>query len=241
MFGRYMKSEQRKFLYNKWILFVMIGMLIFIPTMALSLDAFSQEEGYLLIKSKLMQSFYLGQVGYVVLSALYFGQEYLKSTLRTSLLATPKRILFFVSKVCCILIWTMLLLIVASVFSVVVLHSSLDVSLTAGHFADCVKWLVPAYISTMELVLITTGIVVLTRSSIVSIAIITSLILGLGNLVLQYSTAMRFLPVISLMNGFLIEKMPQYLTIENGLIVQGIWGVGLLGASAMLFQKRYVR
>ena len=74
MFGKYVKSEQRKFLYNKWILIVMTGLLVFIPVMVSSLNAFAGEEGYLLIKSKLMQSFYLGQVGYVVLSALYFGQ-----------------------------------------------------------------------------------------------------------------------------------------------------------------------
>lgn len=241
MFGRYMESEQRKFLYNKWILLVMAGMLVFIPAMVLALDAFAGEEDDLLIKSKLLQSFYLGQVGYVVLSALYFGQEYLKSTLRTSLLSTPKRIPFLLSKVCCILIWTVILLTMTSVLSMAVLQISFDVSFTKERLTECLKCLIPAYISTIELVLITAGIVILTRSSIVSLAIITSLILGLGNLMLQYSTTMRFLPVISSMNGFLVEKIPQYLTTETGLIVQSIWCAGVFGMAIMLFQKRYVR
>ena len=89
--------------------------------------------------------------------------------------------------------------------------------------------------------MITAGMVILTRSPVVSIAMLTSLILGLGNLLLQYSTTMRFLPVISSMNGFLVEKIPQYLTIGNGLMVQGIWCVGLLGLAAVIFQRRYVR
>ena len=241
MFGKYVKSEQRKFLYNKWILIVMTGLLVFIPVMVSSLNAFAGEEGYLLIKSKLMQSFYLGQVGYVVLSALYFGQEYLKSTLRTSLLGTPKRIRFLLSKVCCILIWIVILLAMTSLLSMVVLYFFFDFSLKAEQLIDCLKCLVPAYISTMELVLITAGMVILTRSPVVSIAMLTSLILGLGNLLLQYSTTMRFLPVISSMNGFLVEKIPQYLTIGNGLMVQGIWCVGLLGLAAVIFLRRYVR
>ena len=49
MFGKYVKSEQRKFLYNKWILIVMTGLLVFIPVMVSSLNAFAGEEGYLLI------------------------------------------------------------------------------------------------------------------------------------------------------------------------------------------------
>ncbi|MGN0395048.1 MAG: ABC transporter permease [Coprococcus sp.] len=241
MFGRYIKSEQRKILYNKWILIVIICMLVFIPAMVLSLNAFAEENDYFLIKSKLMQSFYLGQVGYVVFSALYFGQEYLKSTLRTSLLSIPKRMLFLMLKVCCILIWTVIVLIITSALSIVVVHISLDVSLTTDYIVSCLKCLIPAYISTIELVLITAGITIITHSPILSIAIIISLILGLGNLMLQYSTIIRFFPVISSMNGFLVEKIPQYLTIVNGLIVQGIWCVGLFGIAAILFQKRYVR
>ena len=68
-----------------------------------------------------------------------------------------------------------------------------------------------------------------------------SLILGLGNLLLQYGTVMRYLPVISMMNGFLVEDLPWYPATWEGLVVQGIWCVALLFAEVMLFQRRYVR
>lgn len=215
--------------------------MVFVPIMVMSLDSFAGEEGYLLYKSKLLQGFYLAQAGYVVLSALYFGQEYQKSTLRTSLLSTPDRLLFLFAKYGCILMWTIILLAVTTIFSIMILHISFDVKLTFENLIDMLKTLLTAYSSTFELVLLTSGIVVVTRSMIVSMAVMVSLILGLGNLLLHYGTVMRYLPVISTMNGFLVENLPWYLTTNDGLVVQGVWCIVLLLADVILFQKRYVR
>ena len=241
MLLKYISCEQKKFLYQKWNTIVMICIIVFVPIMVLSLDSFAGEEGYLLCKSKLLQGFYLSQAGYVVLSALYFGQEYQKSTLRTSLLSTPNRFLFLLAKDCCILMWTIILLVMTTTFSIVILHIAFDVDLSIENLIDLLKTLLPAYGSILELVLLTSGIVVVTRSMIVSMAIMVSLILGLGNLLLQYGTVMRYLPVISMMNGFLVEDLPWYPATWEGLVVQGIWCVALLFAEVMLFQRRYVR
>lgn len=237
MYRFYLKSELLKFIYNRWLLLSIAGILIFVPAMVLSLDAFSGEVGELLYRSKIMQGFYLGQVGYCVLAALYFGQEYLRSTLRTGLLCIPKRNCFLLSKYCCALLCAIMLLLTVCLSSVLVLRITYGTMCSA----DTLTSLIPAFLSTLELTLLTATIVILTRSQIVSIAILISLVLGLGNLLLQYSSLMRYLPVLATMNGFLIAGSPAYLPVWEGVVVQGVWCVVFLLIATFLFRKRYVR
>lgn len=237
---REIKSEFLKLICNRWLLLCTAGILVFVPAMVLSLDSFAGESGEALSRSKMMQGFYLGQVGYAVLAALFFGQEYLRSTLRTGLLCVPKRIRFLAAKLCCILIWTVLLLLAVSLISVLTLHIAYGAD-SAGSAAGLFRCMVPAYLSTLELTLLTAAIVLLTRSQIVSIAILISLILGLGNLLLQYSSMMRYLPVLAAMNGFLIGESPAYLPVRQGLTVQAVWCAVLLLTAGIVFRKRYVR
>lgn len=237
MRGSCLKSELLKFIYNRWLLLCIAGILIFVPGMVLTLDAFAGETGEQLYISKIMQAFYLGQVGYAVLTALYFGQEYLRSTLRTGLLCIPKRSRFLLTKLCCVLLWSALVLCVVNLISFLIIYVVYDIV----PIATLIRNLIPAYLSTLQLVLITAAIVVLTRSQIVSIAILISLILGLGNLLLQYSSMMRYLPVLATMNGFMIIESPAYLPIWEGVSIQVVWCVGLLLIAGVVFHKRYVR
>lgn len=238
MLFQYYKCEQKKFLYQKWNIVVLIGIFVFVPIMALTLDSYSGETGDLLSKSKLIQGFYLGQAGYAVLAALYFGNEYQKSALRTSLLSTPKREMFLISKLLCILTWSVILLFATTIVSIAAIKFSSSESL---NMSEALKLLLPVYLSTIEIVIITISTVVLTRSMIVSMAIMVSLILGLGNILIQYSPEMKYLPVISTMNAFFVIKIPQYLEIYAGIIVQALWGILLLMIAFFVFKKRYVR
>ena len=77
----YYKCEQKKFLYQKWNIIVLFGILLLVPVMVLTLGSYAGETGKLLSKSKLIQGFYLGQAGYTVLTALYFGNEYILAIL----------------------------------------------------------------------------------------------------------------------------------------------------------------
>ncbi|MCR4760133.1 MAG: ABC transporter permease [Oscillospiraceae bacterium] len=231
------KSECLKFVYNRWLLLCTTGILIFIPAMVLTLDSFAGEAGDLLYRSKMMQGFYLGQAGYCVLAALYFGQEYLRSTLRTALLCVPKRFRFLTAKLICVLIWTVILLFAVSLISVLTLHFAYGTESVAA----LIRCMIPAYLSTLELTLLTAAIVILTRSQIVSIAILISLILGFGSLLLQYSSMMRYLPVLASMNSFMIMETPTYLPVWQGIAVQGLWCAVLLLIAGVVFWKRYVR
>ena len=238
MLFQYYKCEQKKFLYQKWNLVVLIGILVFVPVMALTIDSFTGGTEDMINKSKLIQGFYLGQAGYAVLTALYFGNEYQGSTLRTSLLSTPKRELFLISKLLCILTWSVILLLANTVCSIAIMNISSSGCLDA---CEALKLLLPVYLSTLEIVVITSGIVLLTRSMIVSMAIMVSLVLGLGNILLQYSAEMKYLPVLSTMNAFFIVKMPHYLEIGAGVAVQALWGILISLIAFLVFRKRYVR
>ena len=74
MFKNLLKSESQKLFFHKWILTTTMAVVVFVPLLVYSLGALGEETGMGLYTSKLLQSFYLGQVGVVVISALYFGQ-----------------------------------------------------------------------------------------------------------------------------------------------------------------------
>lgn len=241
MLLRYIKSEQYKIICNLWFIIVSVATVVFIPVMASTLGSYFGETGFLLTKSKLIQGFYLGQVGFVVLAGLYFGREYLRSSLRTSLLSSPVRSVLLISKFISILIWTLGILLLSSCISIAVLHVNSENELRFSELKDIFKTLAPCFISTIELVIITCAVVLLSRSMIVSMTIPVALILGLGNILLQYGSIFKYIPVVSTMNGFFIYGIPNYLELSKGLVVQGLWCIVLLAAGAIVFEKRCVK
>lgn len=241
MFRNLLKSESQKLFYNKWICITSIAVVVFVPLMVYSLGAFGEEKGMDLYISKLLQSFYLGQVGVVVISALYFGQEFSNSTLRTSLTETPNRILFLLSKFLGLTFWCMIMLLISTVISLSVLQCVYQADLDPNHIGVLVKSLFPAYISSIEVCMITAGIIIVSKSMVVSLAILLSLILGFGHLLMQYSSCMMFFPVLSTMNSFLVFHANEYLSLRSGIVCQGVWCMALAILSTALLRIRSVR
>ncbi|TYQ18439.1 UNVERIFIED_CONTAM: hypothetical protein Cloal_0873 [Acetivibrio alkalicellulosi] len=104
-----------------------------------------------------------------------------------------------------------------------------------------VKFLLPAYISIIELCFITVSVVIISRSIVASMAILVSMILGLGHLLMQYSSTIKFFPVLSTMNSFFIFRNERYLSLQEGILCQGIWCILLIIISYILFRFRSVR
>lgn len=238
MLLRYLKCEHQKFLYDRWAIIIAAGIMIFVPVIVLTLEPYMGSASGNTAVSKLIQGFYLGQAGHTVLAAIYFGQEYKRSTLRTSLLSTPKRWLFLLSKLLCIMTWIVIILVVSAILSFAAISIALPENLSAG---EALRYLLPAFLSTVELAAITCAVVILTRSMIVSMAVMVSLILGLGSILLQYCGQMKYIPVISAMNAFFEVKLPIYPNVSTGLSIQAIWAIVLLSAAFFAFSKRYVR
>lgn len=241
MFKNLLKSESQKLLFNKWILITTIAVIIFVPLMVYSLGALGKEVGIDLYTSKLLQSFYLGQVGVVVISALYFGQEFSNSTLRTSLTASPNRILFFMSKGLCLMFWCIMMLLISTIISFIVLQCFFYADMDMNNIGVLIKALLPAYISSIELCIITVGMIIVSKSMVVSLAVMLSMLLGLGHLLMQYSSIMTFLPVLSTMNSFLLFRTNEYLSLRSGILCQGLWCIGLAIISNCLLRVRAVK
>lgn len=231
------KSEQLKFITNIWVVLSVIGVLVFIPAMTVLLGEEAEGGKLLLGENKLMQSFYFGQVGFGLVTALYFGQEFNNSTLRTSLLSTPDRIEFLAVKSACLITWIMAIFAVSMGISLAVLKIGYDIPLST----ELIMSMLPAFIASVEISIIMAEIVVITRSTIVSLAIVVSMVLGMGMLLLNYCKAVRFVPVLLTMNSFMTTPVSAYLGMWTGILIQGIWCVVLAVVSGVLFWRRSVR
>ncbi|MDD7184040.1 MULTISPECIES: ABC transporter permease [Bacillota] len=236
-----LKTEQLKFLYNKWIILTIISLVIFIPVMAIVLNKPTGKENFDFIVNQILQSFYLGQSGFTVISVFYFGQEFLNSTLRTSFLSVPNRFKFMTSKVINLVLWETLLFFIATVITIITVNTYFDFSITDENILILIKSLIPVYIVTVQLSLIAISLTSMSSSIVVSLAILLSMILGLGQLLLQFSKNLIFLPVLSVMNAFSTISTMVYPKLESGIIIQGLWSISLLFAAYYFIKRRVVR
>lgn len=237
MFFNCLKSEIRKFFCDRYLLAATVGLIIIMPFLSSTLGSYFGESGSDLWVSKLIQGSYLGQVGSVVISAMFFGNEFKRSTLRTCFLCTPKRGLFLITK-------TVSLLLILSGVWIISEAASIACLLMSGPLSvlpQMIAALIPAYVSMVELVLATVALTVITTSQLISMSVFVSLILGLNGLLLQFGRCMRYIPVTLSMNTFLIYPQATYLPLSQGLLYQGLWSLVLTIAAFIVFTRRPVR
>ena len=237
MFFNCLKSEIRKFFCDRYLLAATVGLIIIMPFLASTLGSYFGESGSDLWVSKLIQGSYLGQVGSVVISAMFFGNEFKRSTLRTCFLCTPKRGLFLITKTASLLLILSGVWIISEAASIACLLMSGSLSVLPQMIAA----LIPAYVSMVELVLATVALTVITTSQLISMSVFVSLILGLNGLLLQFGRCMRYIPVTLSMNTFLIYPQDTYLPLSQGLLYQGLWSLVLTIAAFIVFTRRPVR
>ncbi len=238
---RLLISENQKMISNKWILLTIAALLVSIPAMVYFLGAQPGTASLEAFVSKLRQSFYLGQAWFVALASLYVGQEFQKSTVRTSLLASPKRLTFLASKTICLLAWIVVLLLVATLLSLLIIQFGFAKNMTPEQFVILLRSLIPAYLATIELTLITMVVVILSQSMVVSMGIFVSMLLGLAQLLMQYIPAMRYFPVLATMNSFLFTSSVMYMSEYQGLLCQGLWLIVIGVVTCVVFRRRAVK
>lgn len=202
----YLKSERLKYWYNKWLAVTVCVLCVSIPTIVASLKNLSNVQGIDFAITHMMQALYLGQAGFVVAAVLFFGEEYSKSTLRSSLLSIPKRLVFLICKVLYLIIWTVIILAFTTSLSFLTLHFRFGIEISFDLLCKMLLALIPAYISTLQLCVIAASMVIISKSMVFSLAFIISMILGLGQLLMQFASVFKFLPVISAMDSFLLMK-----------------------------------
>lgn len=176
---------------------------------------------------------FLAQVGVILYSTNYIGQEYATSRLSATLLATPKRGQLLMSKLTVLTLITGASFILSMSLAMLVIKLNHQVS-WAVIFENSVmliavlSWLILAYLSFFASILF--------KSGIVPLAIFASLILGMSQLMLVITKYAIYLPDLALMNYFSYPTSPLFLSRMCGLIVGLIWLLPL----AILASKRFL-
>ncbi|WP_042141899.1 ABC transporter permease [Paucisalibacillus sp. EB02] len=234
-----LRSEKTKFFSYGWcVLGIMGGN--FVPILYLLISDTPKVVGEEIL-SLCLQALYLGQLGIVVASAGYFGQEYSHSSLRTTLLTQPERKKLLFTKFMNITIIVVITGIVSSVINLIVLSFQHDIEWTSALMLELLGSVALGMLSWIQLAWIASTLSIMTKSMVIPIAIMLPLIVGLGQMLFMISELAKFLPTLATMNLFYIPTVSIFLDKWLGLAVQFSWTVLLFTISAWLFLYRNVR
>ncbi|AVK84695.1 ABC transporter permease [Lysinibacillus sp. B2A1] len=235
-----LRSEKTKFFSFGWCILGVIGAII-VPLLFLLTSDTPKIGREKEILSLCLQALYLGQLGIIVASASYFGQEYSHSVLRTTLLTQPSRLKLLCAKFVNITIIIVFTGIVSSVLSLLVLFFQHDLEWTGSLMIRLLGSTSLGILSWIQLAWITSALSIMTKSLIAPIAIMFPLILGLSQMLFTISQLAKFLPTLATLNLFSIPALNTLLDKWSGLAVQFSWAVLFLIISSWLFSYRNVR
>ncbi|MBP6685587.1 MAG: hypothetical protein KA158_09205 [Leucobacter sp.] len=182
----------------------------------------------------------IGYVLVVALASLWAGSEYGGGNqIRTTILATPKRLRVFIVKAMLLAVLTGAIGFVTMAGTMVITHlaspSTIDPwTLTPTIWANvggvALAWTLTA--------LIAFSIGVLARTAILPLMVMTPLVIGIGDFLASFWSGAQFLPTVA---GAALYSDPagdSYLDPALGGIVQASWAAVLLVAAAVSFTRR---
>ena len=232
-----LKSEYLKFTMNLWHWLIIGALLLCVPAMVVFLNSKPDQLTLQFVLEQLLQSLYLGQAGFVSLAVLFIGQEFNGSTLRSSLLANPTRWKFFFIKLIVILSISILVWSLVAFCTICVVYTFYGLLIPLLIYTFALRIILVS----IGLILICFSLVLITRSIVVPMGMSLSFLLGLGQMLLQFSDAFLYFPIISTMNSFFMIENQSYIPYTIGIAIQFLWGILLLSFSILLFRKRIVR
>ena len=229
MLGNQIKSEFLKMMYHKGLVLTLVFSILFLLAMLVALNSSALIFNGDYIVTQFLQSIYLAQTLFAVFSALFFGREFLKSSLRTSFLSNPSRLQFFYIKTIVTLLSILCCFFIAIGLGLGLVTFYFKFQLNAPFVSHLLFKLIPPIIATIQISMITFCLTIFMESMVASLTIVLSMILGLGQLLLQYSSRMNVLPVLATMNSFSIKAISIYPSILEGLLIQTLWMIVFIG------------
>ena len=229
MLGNQIKSEYLKIIYYKGLSVTLVFSILFLLAMLLVLNPSVLMINGDFIVTQFLQSIYLAQTIFAVFSAVFWGREFLKSSLRTSLLSIPSRVKFFCIKVIITLLSILCCFCIAIGVGIGLVSFYFKFQLSQEFLSTLLLKLIPPIIATIQISIITFCLTILMESMVSSLTIVLSMILGLGQLLLQYSSMMNILPVLVTMNSFSNKEISIYPSITEGLFLQSLWSIVFIG------------
>ena len=229
MLGNQIKSEYLKIIYYKGLSVTLVFSILFLLAMLLALNPSPLMINGDFIVTQFLQSIYLAQTVFAVFSAVFWGREFLKSSLRTSLLSTPSRVKFFCIKVIVTLLSILCCFCIAIGVGIGLVTFYFKFQLSSEFVSLLLSKLIPPIIAMIQISIITFCLTILMDSMVSSLTIVLSMLLGLGQLLLQYSSLMNVLPVLVTMNSFSINEISIYPSVTEGLFIQSLWTIVFIG------------
>lgn len=223
MLRNQIKSEFFKLIYHKGLLLTLVFSILFVLAMLLALNPSASMINRDFIVTQFLQSIYLVQTIFAVFSAVFWGREFLKSTLRTSLLANPNRLKFFCMKSFVTLFSILCCFCIAIGIGIGLVAFYFKFQLNLEFVRQLLLKLIPPMLATIQISMITLCLTILMESMVSSLTIVLSMLLGLGQLLLQYSSRMNVLPVLATMNSFSINEISIYPNVTEGIFIQTVW------------------
>lgn len=229
MLGNQIKSEYLKIIYYKGLPATLVFSILFLLAMLLALNPSALMINGDFIVTQFLQSIYLAQTVFAVFSAVFWGREFLKSSLRTSLLSTPSRLKFFCIKVTVTVLSILCCFCIAVGIGIGLVSFYFKFQLSPEFLSTLLLKLIPPIIATIQISMITFCLTIFMESMVASLTIVLSMLLGLGQLLLQYSSRMNVLPGLATMNSFSIKAISIYPSILEGLLIQTLWMIVFIG------------
>ena len=241
MLGNQIKSEYLKMIYDKGLLATLVFSILFLLAMLLALNPSALMINGNFIVTQFLQSIYLAQTVFAVFSAVFWGREFLKSSLRTSLLSTPSRVKFFCSKVIVNLLSILCCFCIAIVIGIGLVSIYFKFQLNLEFVRQLLLKLIPPMLATIQISMITVCLTIVMESIVSSLTIVLSMLLGLGQLLLQYSSRMNVLPVLATMNSFSINEISIYPSVIEGIFIQTVWIIVFIGLAYYYLHRKSVK
>ena len=241
MLGNQIKSEYLKIIYYKGLLVTLVFSILFLLAMLLALNPSALMINGNFIVTQFLQSIYLAQTVFAVFSAVFWGREFLKSSLRTSLLSTPSRVKFFCSKVIVNLLSILCCFCIAIGIGIGLVSIYFKFQLNLEFVRQLLLKLIPPMLATIQISMITVCLTIVMESIVSSLTIVLSMLLGLGQLLLQYSSRMNVLPVLATMNSFSINEISIYPSVIEGIFIQTVWIIVFIGLAYYYLHRKSVK
>ena len=241
MLGNQIKSEYLKMIYYKGLSVTLVFSILFLLAMLLALNPSALMINGDFIVTQFLQSIYLAQTIFAVFSAVFWGREFLKSSLRTSLLSTPSRVKFFCSKVIVNLLSILCCFCIAIGIGIGLVSIYFKFQLNLEFVRQLLLKLIPPMLATIQISMITVCLTIVMESIVSSLTIVLSMLLGLGQLLLQYSSRMNILPVLATMNSFSIEPISIYPNVTEGILIQSLWTIVFIGLAYYHLHRKSVK
>ena len=172
MLGNQIKSEYLKIIYYKGLSVTLVFSILFLLAMLLALNPSSLMINGDFIVTQFLQSIYLGQTIFAVFSAVFWGREFLKSSLRTSLLSTPSRVKFFCIKVIITLLSILCCFCIAIGVGIGLVSFYFKFQLSPEFLSTLLLKLIPPIIATIQISMITFCLPILMESMVSSLTIV---------------------------------------------------------------------